>query len=99
MAVCKTQAVERQAQRPRIEVDYNNGDDGVAYLDIVCARQSFEAAGVEPRDGLLVRIWDYAADEAGEPATLEVDAVVRSDAERYWRAEYDHAAVALIPRY
>ena len=100
MAVCETQVVEREAQRPRIEVDFtHNGGDGVAYLDMVCARQSFEAAGVEPRDGLLVRLWDYAADETGEPATLEVDAVVRYDAVRYWRAEYDRAAVALVPRY
>ena len=92
--------MERQAQRPRIEVDFtHNGGDGVAYLDMVCARQSFEAAGVEPCDGLVVRIWDYAADETGEPATLEVDAVVRYDAVRSWRAEYDRAAVALVPRY
>lgn len=66
--------------RPRIEVDFNKGGNGVVYLNSIGARRSFESAGIEPTEGLVVRVWDHDTDSVGRPATLEVDAVVSFDA-------------------
>ena len=84
--------------RPRIEVDFNKGGNGVVYLNSIGARRSFESAGIEPTEGLVVRVWDYDADSVGRPETLEVDAVVSFDAiQGAWRADYDPAEMVSVP--
>ena len=88
------------SDRLRIQVDFTYGgrvgDRGIVYLHrrhdlnalLPDVERQLAQRGVAAVQGLSLVLWDADVDDAGNPAELEVEALLRYDVERGWYADY-----------